>query len=50
MSGIYGIYQYDGAPVSVESLEGMRAAMACYGPHGGGCKVDGAVGLGHLLL
>jgi asparagine synthase (glutamine-hydrolysing) len=50
MSGIYGIYQYDGAPVPLQSLERMRAAMADYGPHGGGCKTDGAVGLGHLLL
>jgi asparagine synthase (glutamine-hydrolysing) len=50
MSGIYGIYQFDGAPVSLPSLERMKAAMACYGPHGGGCKADGAVGLGHLLL
>jgi asparagine synthase (glutamine-hydrolysing) len=24
--------------------------MSYYGPHGGGCKVDGALGLGHLLL
>jgi asparagine synthase (glutamine-hydrolysing) len=24
--------------------------MACYGPHGGGSKVQDAVGLGHLLL
>lgn len=50
MSGIYGIYQYDGAPVSSLWLERMRAAMAYYGPHGGGFKVDGAVGMGHLLL
>jgi asparagine synthase (glutamine-hydrolysing) len=50
MSGIYGIYQYDGAPVPSQWLEQMRAAMAYYGPHGGACKVDGAVGMGHLLL
>jgi asparagine synthase (glutamine-hydrolysing) len=50
MSGIYGIYQYDGAPVSPQFLERMRAAMAWYGPDGGGCKVEGTVGLGHLLL
>jgi asparagine synthase (glutamine-hydrolysing) len=50
MSGIYGIYQYDGAPVPSQWLERMRTAMAWYGPHGGGCKVEGAVGLGHLLL
>ncbi|MGO9318757.1 MAG: asparagine synthase-related protein [Terracidiphilus sp.] len=50
MSGIYGIYQYDGAPVPSQWLESMRTAIDYYGPHGGGCKVDGAVGLGHLLL
>ena len=50
MSGIYGIYQYDGAPAPSQWLEQMKAAMAYYGPHGGGCKVEGAVGLGHLLL
>jgi asparagine synthase (glutamine-hydrolysing) len=50
MSGIYGIYQYDGAPVPSHWLERMRAAMAYYGPHGGSCKVEGAVGMGHLLL
>ena len=50
MSGIYGIYRYDEVPVDTEWLERMKAAMAFYGPHGGGCKVDGPVGLGHLLL
>ena len=50
MSGIYGIYRYDGAPVDPEWLDRMKAAMAYYGPHGGGCKVEGPVGMGHLLL
>lgn len=50
MSGICGIYRHDGAPADPAWLERMRAAMAFYGPHGGGCKVDGSVGLGHLLL
>jgi asparagine synthase (glutamine-hydrolysing) len=50
MSGIYGIYQYDGAPVPSQWLERMRTAITYFGPHGGGCKVEGAVGLGHLLL
>ncbi len=50
MSGIYGIYQYDGAPAPAQWLEQMRAAMAFYGPHGGSCKVEEEVGLGHLLL
>ena len=50
MSGIYGIYRYDGGPVDPEWLERMKTAMAYYGPHGGGCKIEGQVGLGHLLL
>jgi asparagine synthase (glutamine-hydrolysing) len=50
MSGIYGIFRHDGAPVDPGWLERMRAAMAYYGPHGGGSKVEGPVGLGHLLL
>ena len=50
MSGIYGIYRYDGAPAPSQWLEQMREAMAYYGPHGGGCKVEDSVGLGHLLL
>ena len=50
MSGIYGIYRYDGAPVPSQWLERMRTAMAFYGPNGGGCRVEEAVGLGHLLL
>jgi asparagine synthase (glutamine-hydrolysing) len=49
MSGIYGVYRYDGAPVDPEWLERMRSAMAYYGPHGGGCRVDGPLGMGHLL-
>jgi asparagine synthase (glutamine-hydrolysing) len=50
MSGIYGIYRYDGAPADPSWLERMKAAMAYYGPHGGNCKVEGQVGMGHLLL
>jgi asparagine synthase (glutamine-hydrolysing) len=50
MSGIYGIYQWDAAPVDPRWLEQMKLAMACYGPHGGSYSVEGAVGLGHLLL
>ena len=49
MSGIYGIYRYDGAPVDPQWLERMKAAMAYYGPQGGGCKIDGALCMGHLL-
>jgi asparagine synthase (glutamine-hydrolysing) len=50
MSGIYGIYQFDGAPVASQWLDRMRDAMAYYGPHGGGSSVEGTLGLGHLLL
>jgi asparagine synthase (glutamine-hydrolysing) len=31
-------------------MERMKAAMAFYGPHGGGSTIDGPVGMGHLLL
>ncbi len=50
MSGIYGIYRYDGAPVDPGWLERMKEAMAYYGPHGSACKIEGPVGMGHLLL
>lgn len=50
MSGIYGIYRYDGAPVDPRWLERMKEAMAYYGPDGSACQIDGPVGMGHLLL
>jgi asparagine synthase (glutamine-hydrolysing) len=50
MSGIYGIYRYDGASVAADWLEQMRSAMAFYGPDGGGSKTEGPLGTGHLLL
>jgi asparagine synthase (glutamine-hydrolysing) len=50
MSGIYGIYRYDGAPVAGDCLERMRSAMAYYGPHGGGSKIEGPLAMGHMLL
>jgi asparagine synthase (glutamine-hydrolysing) len=50
MSGIYGIYQWDGGPVNPQWLEQMKLAMAYYGSHGGGHRVEGPVGMGHLLL
>ena len=50
MSGIYGIYRFDGAPVDPDWLGRMRAAMAYYGPEGGGSKTDGPLAMGHLLL
>src|SRR5437016_2041226 len=50
MSGIYGIYRYDGASVAPDWLEQMRSAMAFYGPDGGGSRAEGPLGMGHLLL
>src|ERR1700722_12804861 len=50
MSGIYGIYRYDGAPIDPRWLERMKQAMAYYGPDGSSCQIDGPVGFGHLLL
>ena len=50
MSGIYGIYRYDGAPVSPHWLECMRSAMAYYGPHGGANRIEDSIGFGHLRL
>jgi len=50
MSGIYGIYRYDGAPVDPCWLEQMKGAMAYYGPDGGECAIAGPVGMGHHLL
>lgn len=50
MSGIYGIFRYDGAPADPLWLDRMKAAMAYYGPHGGSCKAEGPIGMGHLLF
>lgn len=50
MSGIYGIFRCDGAPVDPADLARMRSAMAYYGPDGGGAWQDGPVGLGQLQL
>jgi asparagine synthase (glutamine-hydrolysing) len=49
MSGLYGIYRYDGAPVAAGWLQQMRSAMAFYGPEGGESEIDGPCGMGHLL-
>lgn len=50
MSGIYGLFRWDGAPVLPEQLAGMASAMAYYGPEGQGRWFDGSIGLGQLLL
>jgi len=50
LSGIYGVVRWDGAAVDPQWLDRMKQAMAYYGPDGGGCRAEGAVALGHLLL
>ena len=50
MSGIYGIFRFDGAPIDPADLAHMRKAMAHYGPDGGGEWHDGPVGLGQRQL
>ncbi len=50
MSGIYGVYRYDGAPADPRWLERMKEAMAYYGRDGSACQIEGPVGMGHLLL
>lgn len=50
MSGIFGVFNTDGAPVHPDTLQTMRAAMATWGPDGGGLWHDGPCGLGQLLL
>ena len=50
MSGIYGIFRQDGAPVDPRLLERMRDAMAYYGPDGGAYAIAEPVGMGNLLL
>ncbi|NOZ05057.1 MAG: asparagine synthetase B [Chloroflexi bacterium] len=50
MSGIFGIFNTDGAPVDPVLLETMRDAMAEWGPDGNSVWHDGPCGLGQLLL
>ena len=50
MSGIYGIYRYDGAAADPAWLDRMRAAIAYYGPDGESRRIQGPLALGHLLL
>lgn len=50
MSGIFGFFNKDGAPVDPALLETMRDAMAYWGPDGSSVWHDGPCGLGQLLL
>ena len=50
MSGIYGIFHRDGAPVTSQMLEPLTTAMAHWGPDGQAVWCKESVGLGHLML
>lgn len=50
MSGIFGIFCRDGAPVDRELLEAMRLKMAHWGPDGSQILDHNSVGFGQLML
>jgi asparagine synthase (glutamine-hydrolysing) len=50
MSGIFGIFQRDGLPVTPPALAAMRAAMVDWGSDGGNVWHDGSAGLGQTLF
>jgi asparagine synthase (glutamine-hydrolysing) len=50
MSGIFGIFHFDGAPVRPETLAAMQSAMDYWGPDGAGVWVGGSVALGSLRM
>lgn len=50
MSGIYGIFHKNQAPVTPNDLATIAQCMAFWGPDGHGEWVAGALGLGHLML
>ena len=47
MSGITGVYRFDGDPVPAETLRAMTEAIDHRGPDGAWTWRDGRVGLGH---
>ncbi len=50
MSGVFGIFRFDGAEVSRSDLERQQRALAHLGPDGVATHIDGPIGLGALLL
>jgi asparagine synthase (glutamine-hydrolysing) len=50
MSGIFGIFNQDGAPVRAGDLNAMASLLARRGPDGTGIWNGASVGLGHTLL
>lgn len=49
MSGIFGLFRRDGAPVDRVMLDRMRNSMQRWGTNSGIIHVDGSVGFGHYL-
>src|SRR5438309_267416 len=49
LSGIFGIFNRNGAPVARESLSMMCREMASWGRDGGGILCDGPIGMGLVL-
>ncbi|MCB8979893.1 MAG: asparagine synthetase B [Ardenticatenaceae bacterium] len=50
MSGIFGLFQLDGAPIDPADVQKMMATMAQWGPDGRSHHIAGPVAFGHLLL
>ena len=50
MSGIFGIYNRNGDPVSPEIVEKILAALSSWKPDDSGTWINGPVALGHTML
>jgi asparagine synthase (glutamine-hydrolysing) len=50
MSGIFGVFHFDGAMADRALMDHMAAFMRPSGPDGAGTWVDGPIGLGRTLL
>lgn len=50
MSGLFGLFRFDGRPASRAELASMSAPLAHRGPDGDGVWLEGPAGLGHLAL
>ncbi len=50
MSGICGIFQFDGAPVAERDLDRQMTRLAHLGPDRAKAWSDGPIGLGHLMM
>lgn len=50
MSGLAGIYQLDGKPVSPSLLQRMVKRIAHRGPDASHCRIHRSIGMGHAML